>query len=216
VTQLAYNSDYWSKKVESYFEEDWAHQPSPFSQEVSRFIKPKSTLLELGTGAGQDGLWFAERGQDVTLSDGVDGSFDSIQNTARNKGLNNISLVKFDLTGTFPFPDSSFDVVYAQLVLHYFNDNAMSQIVNEIYRVLNPGGVFAMMANSQKDEEYNPDVVEDNLINIKGISKRFFTTESLKPFVRNFEELLLDENGRTPKDDAVNNSGMVRFIGRKV
>ena len=41
-----------------------------------------------------------------------------------------------------------------------------------------------------------------------------FSKESLEPFVKDFEPLLFDENGRTPKDDAVSNSGMIQFIGR--
>lgn len=49
----------------------------------------------------------------------------------------------------------------------------------------------------------------------KSINKRYFSTESLKEYVRGFEAILVDDAGETYKDRAVGTSNLVRFIGRK-
>lgn len=206
-----YSEEYWQKKVRKYVTEDWAQQPSPFARLVKSYISG-SRVLELGTGAGQDGLWFKAQGCDVVLSDGTDEMVDYLKSI----GGDETRFVKFDITGDFPFNDASFDAVYAQLVIHYFDDETTKHIISEIQRVLAPGGVVALMVNSTKDPEYSELLVNaDGLVKTNGITKRFFSKESFAPFVDSFEELLFDNEGRTPKDDAVNNSGMIQFIGRK-
>ena len=211
-----YNRSHWTKKIPKYLSEDWSTKPSPFAQEVAKHLSPDQTLLELGTGAGQDGLWLAGKVKKVVLSDGHDVAFDEIRQRAKAKGILNLDLQTVDITKVFPFDDSSFDVVYAQLVLHYFDDETMHKIMSEIKRVLRPGGLLACMVNSIKDEEYNPDQVnDDGLILVDGLIKRYFDEDSFEPFVEGFEAVLLDSRGKTPKDDAVSNSGMVRFIGKK-
>lgn len=144
------------------------------------------------------------------MTDADDVAFDQI----RHRATNDVNLQLLDLTKRFPFEANTFDVVYAQLVLHYFDDDMMHKIMKEIKRVLKPGGVLACMVNSTKDPEYNEKLEDsEGLINVEGLIKRYFSVDSLKPFVQDFEPIVFDEQGRTPKDDAVNTSGMVQFIG---
>ncbi len=206
-----YNKDHWKKKIAGYFNEDWSSLPSPFVQLSQPYFKPGGRVLELGTGAGQDGLWLETQGFDVVLSDGDDEVFDQLQ----AKSHKHTRPVTFDITEKFPFADSSFDVVYAQLVLHYFNDEIMYKIMNEIKRVLADDGVLACMVNTVEDPEYKETPNDGSgIIETKGLTKRFFNKASLAQFVEEFNQLLFNEEGRTPKDDAVSNSGMVQFIGR--
>jgi SAM-dependent methyltransferase len=51
-------------------------------------------------------------------------------------------------TGTLPFPDSSFDVVWSCLVLGGIPDGQIEQSIAEIDRVLRPGGVFFYVENT--------------------------------------------------------------------
>lgn len=206
-----YPERYWQKKVQKYIAEDWSQKPSPFARLVEPYITG-TKILELGTGAGQDGLWFKSKGFDVVLSDGTNSAFDHI----KNLGGKDTKLVEFDITEKFPFNDASFDAVYAQLVIHYFDNETTKRIISEIQRVLAPGGIVALMVNSTKDPEYDKSLVnKDGLIEVGGITKRFFSKGSFAPLVSDFEGLLFNEEGRTPKDDVVDNSGMVQFIGRK-
>lgn len=212
----AYNQAYWAKKTPKYLSEDWSTRPSPFAKLVADYLALDQTLLELGTGAGQDGLWLAGRVKKVVMTDGQDLAFEEIRRRAKAQNTGNIDLQVVDITQDFAFEDGSFDVVYAQLVLHYFDDETMHKIIGEIQRVLKPGGLLACMVNSTKDPEYDPKQMNENgLIMVDGLIKRYFDEASFQPFVQDFETILLDSKGKTPKDDAVSNSGMVRFIGRK-
>lgn len=211
MSNSTYNPQYWRKKIAAYQEEDWSTKPSPFVQLSARYFKKRSKVLELGAGAGQDGLWLESQGFSVVMSDGDSGLFDSL----KKKSTAGSRPVQFDLTKQFPFSDNAFDVVYAQLVLHYFEDKEMLEIMKEIERVLSPGGVLACMVNTIEDPEYK-ELAKDKsgIIKTDKLLKRYFSVESLKPFVTNFEPLLFNAHGHTPKDDAVGNSGMIQFIGR--
>lgn len=211
MSSNSYNPKHWQKRIPNYLSAVWSRSPSPFARLVNGYIKPDSKILELGAGAGQDGLWFETQGHQVTISDGDTVAFDEITSRSINKTIP----IKIDLNEPFPLEDGQFDVVYAQLVLHYFDDDTMRKIFNEIKRVLKPNGIIACMVNSINDPEYDSGR-EDNsgLIDVNGLIKRYFSVETFSPFLEDYESLLFDNNGRTPKDDEVNTSGMVQFIGK--
>ena len=150
MSSNSYNRDHWKKKITSYLAEDWSRQASPFVQLSEPYFKRGAKVLELGTGAGQDGVWLEEQGFKVILSDGDDTAFDQVQQKSRY----NTRPIKFDLTERFPFETASFDAVYAQLVLHYFDDETMHKIMNEIKRVLVDDGILSFMVNTVLDPEY--------------------------------------------------------------
>ena len=202
----------WAVRIKEYLDSEWSSRPSPFAVLARSYFPKNAQILELGSGAGQDGLWFAKQGLNTVLSDVCDTAYEEIK--TRSSGV----AIKFeivDVTKTLPFADNSFDVVYSQLALHYFDDHMTHTIFKEIKRVLKPRGIVAVMVNATTDPEFKTENVNsDGLININGLMKRYFTTDSLVPFVTDFQKILLDDQGRTPKDDAKSNNGMIRFIGR--
>jgi SAM-dependent methyltransferase len=211
-----YSTDHWQKRVPKYLESAWSNGPTPFAQLSKAYFAPKGRILELGTGAGQDGLWFAEQGFVCTLTDGGDFGFIEIKRRADDKKVA-VDLTVLDITELFPLDDGTFDAVYAQLVLHYFDDAMQDQIMSEIRRVLKPGGVLACMVNSVNDPEHDKTQVDDQGLQRVGmLVKRYFTLETFQPFTTGFATLLYDDKGRTPKDDSVETSGMIQFIGRRV
>jgi SAM-dependent methyltransferase len=96
------------------------------------------TLLEIGCGIGIDLLRFARGGARVT---GVDLSTTAIDLATQNFALHGLG-GKADLRvangEALPFPDGSFDVVYAHGVVQYTADP--DRLVREAYRALKPGG----------------------------------------------------------------------------
>ena len=93
-------------------------------------------VLEVGCGAGVDLARFAKGGADVT---GVDIAASAID-------LAHANFAQQELRGDFhvangealPFPDQSFDLVYAHGVVQYTADP--QRLVDECRRVLKPGG----------------------------------------------------------------------------
>ena len=94
------------------------------------------SVLEVGCGAGVDLVRFARGGADVTGVDLAESAIDLARANFEQQGL----------TGTFhvadgehlPFPDNSFDLVYAHGVVQYTADPR--RLVDECRRVLKPGG----------------------------------------------------------------------------
>ncbi len=208
---MDFNRQYWDKKIQGYQEEAWSHQPTPFARTVARYLPDHAEILELGTGAGQDAVWFLSQGHNVTATDATEAAFDAIRGQAPT-----VQLQTLDITNPLPFPNESFDAVYAHLVLHYFDDHTTQVIYAEIRRVLKPGGLVAVLVNSDKDPEFDSTHADKaGITQVKGISKRFFSVASLRPYTAAFDQLLLDDEGSSVKDDAKNTFGLIRFIGKK-
>lgn len=212
-----YPASFWQDRIVQYAKNDWAHQLSPFGHTYIGHFSLPSDILELGTGAGQDALGMARLGHRVTATDGVATQFHDIEQQASADSIS-VSCQIVNLMNRFPFNDETFDGVYAQLVIHYFDDDQTQAIMNEIFRVLRPGGLIGILLNTVDDPEYaslpkykqHPDMRLD-----RQIIKRYFSVESLTPFVKAFEPVVSDNKGRTPKDDTEGVGTLVRFIGRK-
>jgi SAM-dependent methyltransferase len=103
--------------------------------------KPSETcILEVGCGNGSN-LWFAAREGFRTA--GIDGSPTAIayaRDWFHREGLQ----AEFHV-GNFaslPFPDENFDLVIDRAALSFANQPTVSAAVEEIHRVLRPGGRF--------------------------------------------------------------------------
>ncbi len=209
----SYPAEHWLKKIRDYSEKEWAHMPTPFSKDVLKYIGKNSRILELGTGTGQDAIWFSSQGMNVTATDAQDTFFSAIEEKANNQKLT-LALKIQNVTDTFDFKDNEFDLVYAHLVIHYFDDDEMTQIVTEIQRVLKPNGIVAVLVNSTKDPEYSSELATNGIITNGNVKKRYFSVETLEQQFGNFTTLLLDDKGNTVKDDLIGNGGLIRYIGR--
>lgn len=98
-------------------------------------------VLEVGCGVGIDLIRFGRGGATVTGIDLAEVSIDLAGQYFASAGLEADLRVMDGEAMTFP--DASFDVVYAHGVLQYTGNAA--QMIDEIYRVLKPGGEAILM-----------------------------------------------------------------------
>jgi SAM-dependent methyltransferase len=107
------------------------------------------SLLDLGCGAGRHAIFLAKQGYQVTA---CDYSKVGIQETDR-RALADQLVVRTIVceADNLPFPDNSFDGLLCYAVLYYLPFNRMVEAVNEIYRVLKPGGKALIVLRSNKD-----------------------------------------------------------------
>lgn len=115
-----------------YEEQNWVHDYFQYDKFSGKRV------LEIGVGQGTDLAQFGKSGAECY---GVDITDNHLQITARNfseRGLN-VVLYKADAT-QLPFPDGHFDCVYSFGVIHHIPE--IERILEEVYRVLKPGGVF--------------------------------------------------------------------------
>jgi ubiquinone/menaquinone biosynthesis C-methylase UbiE len=99
------------------------------------------SVLEVGCGAGIDLVRFAREGAKVT---GIDLSKTAIELACKNFEQSGRSADLRLMNGEcMEFADGTFDIVYAHGVLQYTADT--KKMVDEIHRVLKPGGEAIMM-----------------------------------------------------------------------
>lgn len=118
------------------------YELEPYILDFASFESAKNkNILEIGVGLGADHQKFIESGAIMT---GIDLTKRAISNTqARLNAFGLRSNLKIGDAENLEFDDSSFDEVYSWGVIHHSPNTVKA--VNEIYRVLSPGGVAKIM-----------------------------------------------------------------------
>ncbi|MEH1860514.1 MAG: class I SAM-dependent methyltransferase [Nostoc sp.] len=102
-------------------------------------IHSDSQVLDLCCGSGQTTEFLAKTSQNVT---GLDASPKSLQRARLN--VPEASYIEA-FAEEMPFADNLFDVVHTSVALHEMQPQQLRKIINEVYRVLKPGGVFTLV-----------------------------------------------------------------------
>ncbi len=142
--------------------------------------KCKTKVLDLGCGTGNDTLYLTEKGFGVIACDYSDVAIEKI-----NKEFNNIETKIVDISKCLPFEDNSFDLIIADLSLHYFDENTTKNIMREIKRILTPNGYLIARVNSVEDINHGAGQgkkLEENFYYVEGYNKRFFTIQDAVKF----------------------------------
>ncbi|MDM9581386.1 class I SAM-dependent methyltransferase [Nostoc sp. GT001] len=102
-------------------------------------IHSDSQVLDLCCGSGQTTEFLVKTSQNVT---GLDASPKSLQRARLN--VPEASYIEA-FAEEMPFADNLFDVVHISVALHEMQPQQLRKIINEVYRVLKPGGVFTLV-----------------------------------------------------------------------
>ncbi|MBW4678089.1 MAG: class I SAM-dependent methyltransferase [Desmonostoc geniculatum HA4340-LM1] len=102
-------------------------------------IDSDTQVLDLCCGSGQTTEFLVKLSQNVT---GLDASPKSLQRARQN--VPSASYVEA-FAEEMPFADNLFDVVHTSVALHEMQPQQLRKIINEVYRVLKPGGVFTLV-----------------------------------------------------------------------
>lgn len=113
------------------------------SLKLLKKIKPNATtLLDIGSGNGISCINFAFSGYQTTAVEPDDSKIvgsQAIKYLINHYQLKNLSVFE-SFAEKMPFPDQSFDIVYARQAMHHAHD--LSQFLAEIGRVLKKGGLL--------------------------------------------------------------------------
>ena len=141
----------------AYYDETRAFQPG-VAERYRWAVRPylaghdKPRILELAIGTGLIGASFLAAGDSYV---GVDISRGMMGQIAPKLGNGmRADLAQVDIARDLPFADDSFDLVQAVRVFHLLDD--WQRCIQEVRRVLKPGGHLLIVRNAAKESEAQP------------------------------------------------------------
>jgi len=124
-------------------------------------LAPGEIVLDLGSGGGIDVLLSARRVGPTGKAYGLDMTDEMLKLAEENKrksGLTNVEFLKGEIEN-IPLPDNSVDVIVSNCVINLSGDK--DRVLREAFRVLRPGGRFAISDVVVRGEV--PDQIRKNM-----------------------------------------------------
>jgi demethylmenaquinone methyltransferase/2-methoxy-6-polyprenyl-1,4-benzoquinol methylase len=161
-------------------------------------IKPDTQILDLCCGSGQTTKFLVQRSQHVT---GLDASPLSI-----GRAKQNVPQAEYieAFAEKMPLSDNTFDIVHTSEAMHEMEPQQLQQILQEVHRVLKPGGVFTMVDFHQPT----------NPLFVPGLATFFwlFETETAWQLLKTDLNKLLTEIGFCVRDRKLYAGGSLQVI----
>lgn len=177
------NDEYWKDHISKEIEEDiWI-------REYKGYFNRKGKCLDLGCGIGQYSKELMSYGYEVTSSDISDIALEKVKEF-------NSNVIKLDMKEKLPFSDNEFDLVFANLSIHYFSDKDTKKLMLEIKRILKKDGLFIGSVNGlegyEKIKETAIEIEKHYWFN-KNKYIRLFDKEDLKNYLSIFNIINIEE-----------------------
>ena len=179
---------YWEGLFMAVEGERSARSSAWLNRHLKALARTGPRLVDLGCGTGDDVRVLAREGfWTVGLDFAWNGLTFARDLFARGR------YVQADLRGRrLPFRDGSFDAVIARCALHYFTAAQTQKVVDEIARILVPGGALAFVVNSAESlrrkmryDYREVKTLEPRTVRFKdGLVRHFFTEPELRRLLR--------------------------------
>lgn len=152
-----------------------------FDQLLKGRISDQLSILDAGCGNGRNLIYMLQAGFDVTA---IDSSAEAVAELRRLAATlaPHLSVERFrvERVEQLSFPDSSFDVVISSAVLHFAEDEGhWLRMVQQMWRVLKPGGFFFARLASTIGMENKVEHIEGRRYHLPDGSDRFLVDEQL-------------------------------------
>ena len=127
--------------------------PHALGKSLERLVAltaPQKTwhALDVATGGGHVAYTFAPHVARVWATDITQEMLDMVKGEAAKRGLANLTTA-YAKAEALPFEDARFDLVTCRIAPHHFD--SIAEFLDQVHRVLKPGGLFAVVDNVVPD-----------------------------------------------------------------
>lgn len=188
-----WNDIYWKKHLDDHKGEDldflsdlWIEKYADIFDKI-----PRGDALDLGCGLGQYTQYLMNNGFEVTSADISEEVLGRLKSS-----IAGVNIKQLDMSKPLPFEDNSFDLVFANLSIHYFDKKTTVNLLKEIRRILKDGGYFIGSVNSSKTFKFikeHAKEIEENYYYERGRMVRLWNKEQFDYFFKDFELVILEE-----------------------
>ncbi|MCL2586656.1 MAG: class I SAM-dependent methyltransferase [Firmicutes bacterium] len=173
----------------------WVENLPEFGQVAESAVG--SRVIDLGCGYGQLSLFFEKLGACVTAVDFSENALAVLKSHSSN-----IKTKVLDITKPLPFDDEDFDIVIANLSLHYFSEFDTRNAITEAKRILKKDGFLVGSVVSTEEwefvkhrgtfQEIEPNHYHEIFDSGRTKHIRFFSRDCINKFFGDFEFLYLE------------------------
>ena len=194
---------YWSNHINKSLEENlWI-------DEYKTYFNSRGKCLDLGCGIGQYSKQLIKYGYNVVSADISDIALNKVKDFNKN-------VIKLDMRNKLPFSDSEFNLVFANLSIHYFSDEDTKKLLLEIKRILKDDGLFIGSVNAIQGLqiiESDAKEIEYHFYEYKDKQIRLFDVNDIKKYLKDFDIIKIDERETIRFEHKKN---YIVFIARKL
>jgi SAM-dependent methyltransferase len=190
VTQRSFRTDY-DEYAQTYA---WARTAVPWIvqplERVTRGLPVDAKVLEIGCGTGNYVCALAGFRRDLTCT-GLDLSAPMLKEARARQS--NVSFVRGDAAGEFPFPDRIFGLAFAVDVIHHLEN--IPNFFREVHRVLVAGGSLIIVTDSENTlrrrslTKFFPEILPLELIRYPGVPRLHQEAARVGLLLRSEEEV---------------------------
>ncbi|WP_086769643.1 class I SAM-dependent methyltransferase [Streptomyces bobili] len=175
-----------AKAQRAHWQQTYGSHPGMYGQEPSAPVRHAATVfrasgsrnvLELGAGHGRDALFLAREGFIVQATDFSATGLEQLRQAARDQNVaDQVSTMEHDVRTPLPLADASVDGVFAHMLLCMaLSTKEIQAVVDEIRRVLRPGGSFVYTVRHTGDAHYGAGTAHgDDIYEHGGFAVHFF------------------------------------------
>lgn len=149
-------------------------------------------VLDVGCGAGRHTMYMSSKGLEVDAMDSSGTALEIVNKVADEKGYK--VTTRLGECTAIPCDDDSFDAVVCWGVIHYLSTEERKKCLDEIRRVLVPGGPFALTLRSVEDSEAASASKDDRLSESgaeesKGMYFKYYSAREIIDELKEFKDV---------------------------
>ncbi|MFF3349110.1 class I SAM-dependent methyltransferase [Streptomyces sp. NPDC002779] len=161
-------------------------------------------VLELGAGHGRDALYFAREGFSVTATDFSPAGLEQLREAAVGQAVaGRVTTAVHDVREPLPLADASVDAIFAHMLLCMaLSTKEIQALVDEVRRVLRPGGAFVYTVRHTGDAHYQVGTEHgDDIWEHGGFAVHFFPRHLVDDLAKGWslEDVTAFEEGSLPR-----------------